>query len=322
MTRICISSGHGLHVRGASGHLDERNENVRVVDKVYELLTAAGVPVKKYHENTATTQNQNLNNIVNWHNAQTRDLDVSVHFNSGGGTGTEVLYVTQDVLAKKVSKAIADVAGWPNRGGKHRSDLFFLNNTEEPAILIEVCFVDSSSDADVYRRNFDPICHAIANSISGQTFAPPIEELPPADVATFTGPMSVFGGPDDTGVDTDEGLAMYSSVDQQPNIFLDYQPSGTSGLARRLNPAAFYVACRWDYEQTSKEYLRTVMVEVKAEGSDGRTRTQTAYVGDYGPHESTGRIADLSPGLAAALGLGTDDICTITVPLPQSGGAE
>jgi N-acetylmuramoyl-L-alanine amidase len=322
MTRIAISSGHGLHVRGASGYLDERDENVRVVDGVFDLLKADGVIVKKFHDNTSTSQNQNLNTIVNWHNAQDRDLDVSVHFNSGGGTGTEVLYVTQDQLAAKVSKAIADVAGWPNRGGKYRSDLFVLNNTEEPCILIETCFVDSSSDADTYRGKFAKICEAIAESISGQALAPPVGELPPAGVATFTGPMSVFGGPDDTGVDSDEGLAMYSSVDQQPNIFLDYQPSGTSGLARRLNPAAFYVACRWDYEQTSKEYLRTVMVEVKAEGSDGRIRTQTAYVGDYGPHESTGRVADLSPGLAAALGLGTDDICTITVPLPQSGGAE
>jgi hypothetical protein len=33
-------------------------------------------------------------------------------------------------------------------------------------------------------------------------------------------------------------------------------------------------------------------------------------------HESTGRASDLSPGLAAALGLTTDDICSVTVPLP------
>ena len=34
---------------------------------------------------------------------------------------------------------------------------------------------------------------------------------------------------------------------------------------------------------------------------------------DWGPHISTGRVADLSPGLAAALGLQTDDVVRITI---------
>ena len=38
MVSIVISSAHGLYVRGASGYLDERDESVRVVDKVYTLV--------------------------------------------------------------------------------------------------------------------------------------------------------------------------------------------------------------------------------------------------------------------------------------------
>ena len=34
---------------------------------------------------------------------------------------------------------------------------------------------------------------------------------------------------------------------------------------------------------------------------------------DWGPHISTGRVADLSPGLAKALGLQTDDVVRITI---------
>ena len=34
---------------------------------------------------------------------------------------------------------------------------------------------------------------------------------------------------------------------------------------------------------------------------------------DWGPHISTGRVADLSPGLAKALGLQTDEIVRITI---------
>jgi hypothetical protein len=47
---------------------------------------------------------------------------------------------------------------------------------------------------------------------------------------------------------------------------------------------------------------------------------------DWGPHASTGRVADLSPGLAAVLGLDTDDVVRITIsarraiPVKQSPG--
>ena len=55
----------------------------------------------------AMTSQTNLNTIVNWHNKQTRELDVSVHFNAYETTskpmGTECLYKTQEALAKEVS---------------------------------------------------------------------------------------------------------------------------------------------------------------------------------------------------------------------------
>ena len=41
--------------------------------------------------------------------------------------------------------------GFINRGAKKRTDLFFLNNTEMPAILMEVCFVDSEADTSSCR---------------------------------------------------------------------------------------------------------------------------------------------------------------------------
>jgi N-acetylmuramoyl-L-alanine amidase len=181
---IVISSGHGLYVRGASGYLDEVNEARRVVDQVTAYLQAAGVPVKMFHDNTSHSQNENLNTIVNYHNAQSRDLDVSVHFNAYQTTskpmGVEVLYVTQQKLAADVSLAIADAGDLINRGAKKRTDLFFLNNTHEPAILIETCFCDSRADADLYNANFDRICRAVVEAISG--VEAPVE--PPDEIET------------------------------------------------------------------------------------------------------------------------------------------
>jgi N-acetylmuramoyl-L-alanine amidase len=185
---IVISSGHGKYIRGASGYLDEVDEARKVVDRVAELWRDADVSVKTFHDNTSTSQNQNLNTIVNYHNAQTRDLDVSVHFNAYQTTskpmGVEVLYVTQSTLASQLSAAMAGVMGLPNRGGKYRSDLFFLNSTEMPAILIETCFVDSSADEAAYLNKFEDVCRRIAEVVGKITIGEPpdVEEPPPEEV--------------------------------------------------------------------------------------------------------------------------------------------
>jgi N-acetylmuramoyl-L-alanine amidase len=188
--RVVISSGHGLKVRGASGYLDEVDEARTVVEAVADLMLKSGVGVKTFHDDISDTQSENLEAIVDYHNAQDRDLDVSVHFNAYQTTskpmGCEVLYVTQQELASKTSEAIASSGDFTDRGAKYRDDLYFLNNTEQPAILLEVCFVDSSADAELYREKFGEICAAIASVISGQAIAgvpPPEPEQPPAEVS-------------------------------------------------------------------------------------------------------------------------------------------
>jgi peptidoglycan hydrolase-like protein with peptidoglycan-binding domain len=184
--RIVISSGHGKYIRGASGspvppQLDEVDEARKVVDKVAEFWRSSGVEVTTFHDNTSHDQNTNLNTIVNYHNShlQPHDLDVSIHFNAydGSAHGVECLYVTQQSLAKKVSDAVAAV-GFTNRGPKKRTDLFFLNNTEEPAILVEVCFCDHTGDSNTYRAKFDTVCWAIAQAISGQPITAPPAQPP------------------------------------------------------------------------------------------------------------------------------------------------
>lgn len=192
--KVVISSGHGLHIRGASGYLDEVNEARKVVETVAEFFRSMGVGVQTFHDNTSTSQDQNLRTICNYHNAQTRDYDVSVHFNAYSTTskpmGTEVFWVTQQTLAAKVSSGIATAGTFINRGAKPGGGLYFLNNTNKPAILIEVCFVDSSTDAELYRQHYNAICQSIAEAISGQQVPtepvePPIEPPtePPGEVS-------------------------------------------------------------------------------------------------------------------------------------------
>ena len=128
------------------------------------------------------------------------------------------------------------------------------------------------------------------------------------------GKMSTFGGPKDTGMSTDEGLALFTPADLQDSkysyLFLPTPPPGTTGLGRRLNPDKYYFACRWNYNDTPREFLKRALARVE---NPSNGRAADARPVDWGPNIATGRVADLSPGLATALGLQTDDVVRITI---------
>jgi N-acetylmuramoyl-L-alanine amidase len=310
--RIVMSSGHGAKISGANDIIKEHEEAVKVVNATAAALHNLGIQVVTYEDTVSTTQDQNLKRIVDFHNAQTRDLDVSIHFNANVHTskcvGTECWYMTQEKLANDIASSIARASGLIDRGPKYSSGLYFLNHTEEPAVLVEVCFVDSECDVQKYQAKFPEICGALAETLAGES-----GHKPDADGFYAKGPCSWFGGPEDTGVSPSEGLAFFYSVGDAPHLFLPEQPAGTSGLARRLNPNIFYVACRWDYEVTSKDMLAqpNQLALVKAKG-----REFYAWPADWGPHSDTNRVADLSPGLMEALDLTTDDEVEIIYPAP------
>jgi N-acetylmuramoyl-L-alanine amidase len=183
--RVAMSSGHGSRCAGASGLIEEHAEAVRVVNATAARLRSNGVTCNTFEDTTSTNQQQNLETIVAWHNSQTRDLDVFVHFNSAPPTpeprGTECYYVTQEGLAGEVAESIALASGLINRGAKY-GDLYVLNHTTAPAILVEICFVDSNADVNIYKRTFHNICGAIARAIAGgRGLARPPPPMPPAE---------------------------------------------------------------------------------------------------------------------------------------------
>ena len=192
--KIVISSGHSKKVRGAAGSprppmCEEVDEARKVTDRVAEVLSSIGVGVTVFHDDTSTSQSQNLDTIVRAHNsAGPHDLDVSTHFNAydGNAHGCEVLYTSPNgqKYAKKIVDAICAASGLTNRGAKERNDLAFLNGTNQApaAVLLEIAFCDNTSDCNIYRAKFNDICTAIAVAISGQEGVqpPPTEpERPP-----------------------------------------------------------------------------------------------------------------------------------------------
>lgn len=172
--RVAISSGHSHRDPGAVGIFREREENVRVADEICRLINLMqGHSAVVYHDNTSKNSRENVNGTAAWHNRQQRDWDVQIHFNSVAGgireaaIGTETLYRTPAnlVRARDVSRAIAKAGGFLDRGPKQRTNLGFLNQTAKPALMPEICFVNSRADERLFRGNFNAICHALATAL-------------------------------------------------------------------------------------------------------------------------------------------------------------
>jgi hypothetical protein len=295
--KIVISSGHGQLVRGASGYLDEVDEARKVVEQVAANLMSRGIGVITFHDNTSTSQSENLETIVNFHNAQTRDLDVSVHFNAYETTskpmGTEVLYVTQHELATTLSEAICRGGKFVNRGPKKRTDLYFLNNTSKPAVLIEVCFVDSSADANLYRSHFAAICQAIAQPT--QPTDPEIQVNNPAPIPDNQTDIiaTVFGGESDYNTSAYDPEKVLNDTDLYialPDRFTEERPLVC--VYNRVNGVAAKVEI-WDVGpwNTDDPYW------------DKGTRPQAETGTDMTGRKTNKAGIDLSPALAKLLGI-------------------
>ncbi len=137
--------------------------------KVGELLKKAGINITYTRTQVPANKKVELAERTNLANSVNADLFVSIHANSGGGTGTETLiYKTgteAEKLAKLVQKNIVNTLSLRDRGIKIRTDLWVLKRTNMPAILVELAFVDNVNDAFHLKNSKDKFAFAIANGI-------------------------------------------------------------------------------------------------------------------------------------------------------------
>lgn len=172
-----IDMGHSLSGAGtgASGLLSEVIENRKVGKRLIEMLKEKGHTVVDCSIDKASSTNEQLSGIVKKANAQKLDLFVSIHFNDGGGHGTEVYTCstassTAKTKAKEINSAVVGSCNFTNRGVK-TSNLYVLKNTVAPAVLVEVCFVDSAEDKD--KLNTEAVAKALFKGITGVDYVAP-----------------------------------------------------------------------------------------------------------------------------------------------------
>lgn len=327
--RIAIDAGHGMGNRtpglldpgACAGGVREADVALAYALALNAALTAVGMPTWLTRESNLEPTPVSTRAMMAARAGCT--VFVSLHLNAAESTaarGLEVLYrAPKDLpLARELQRRLAAFTGFVNRGTKMRTDLAVLKFAPGPAVLIELGFITNAAERVMLTdsKTQARIVAAIAGVLREMFTSPK-----PA-VLEWRGKMSTFGGPDDMGVSPAEGLALLVPTDVDhprfKSLFLPAQPPGTTGLARRLNPHALYVACRWPYTDLPeegrklwKQHLRSVYARV----SNPRTGlTLEAMPVDWGPNERTTRVADLSPGLADKLALETDDDCIVTIP--------
>lgn len=263
---INVHGGHNRIVPGASGYLDEVTEDRAVTAQVIAKLRALGHTVYDCTDDSGRTQGQNLANIVHACNAHAADLDVSIHLNSGGGTGTEVLVYSDTGeaagYAVKICAAISEL-GYRNRGVMERKNLYVLRRTTAPALLVECCFVDSAADAQ--RFDADKMAAAIVRGITGQTAA---DTGSAAETTTQAAPAEPQSGK--LTVDGEIGAETIKAFQRLLGTPDDGYISGQPASRKKYWPAICDSACGWTGGKSQFVAAMQSAVGASVDGSLGK----------------------------------------------------
>ena len=171
MATIVIDAGHGGYDAGAvNGSRYEKNDNLRMAMAVGERLKKCGVNVIYTRTSDVFVPLLERSRISNNNSA---NLFVSFHRNSASNpaaNGVETLIYSNASnkslqVAEAIQQALANVGIQSNRGVK-RANLSVLRETNAPAILIELGFINNIQDNELFDNKFDAYADAIARTLA------------------------------------------------------------------------------------------------------------------------------------------------------------
>lgn len=192
---IVLDPGHGGSATGATaGGYAEKNITLAIALKLRRVLEACGARVVMTRDRDRDVDLSARPALANSIHA---DFFISIHNDAcshpGEASGTTTYYHMEDpssrALANCVQQAVAAVTGLPSRGARSDSSLYqhglaVLRESQMPAILIEVAYIDNPVDR---RKLIDPnfqekvaeaICRGLRLYIEGH---PQTALLLPAD---------------------------------------------------------------------------------------------------------------------------------------------
>ena len=167
---IMLDAGHGGTDPGAvyNGRR-EKDDTLRLVLAIGQILQNRGVDVE--YTRTTDIYETPFQKAMEANEAGV-DYFVSIHRNSFEQdnivSGVESLVYDLSGIKYRMAENInanLETVGFVNLGVKARPNLVVLKRTKMPAVLVEVGFLNSNTDNQLFDENFDDIALAIAEGI-------------------------------------------------------------------------------------------------------------------------------------------------------------
>ena len=170
MALVVLDAGHGGANPGATYNgRQEKDDALALVLAIGPILEANGVEV--YYTRTSDIYESPYQKAMEANNIGA-DYFVSIHRNSSPYpnqyTGIESLvynrYSEAARLAYNINTQLEQI-GFVNQGVNERPGLVVLNSTQMPAVLVEVGFINTDADNQLFDERFNDIAQAIADGI-------------------------------------------------------------------------------------------------------------------------------------------------------------
>lgn len=175
MPTIVLDPGHGGYDPGAvNGKTREADIVLKIGLQLRDELKRHGFRVVMTRESDVSPSGDAVKSnelaarsrIANQAGA---DFFLSLHVNAGGGRGAEVFVYKDGGKARPLAQKIVDgvagiVGGYHGTAVKDGSGLYVVKNTQAPAALLEIGFIDSD-DLPKILANIDKFAPVIARSV-------------------------------------------------------------------------------------------------------------------------------------------------------------
>ena len=167
---IMLDAGHGGRDPGAvyNGR-QEKDDTLRLTLAIGEILQNNGIDVD--YTRTTDVYESPYQKAMEANEAGV-DFFVSIHRNSfpqdNAVSGVESLVFNKEGIKYEMAQNInaqLETVGFVNLGVQARPNLVVLRRTKMPAVLVEVGFINSDVDNQLFDANFSDIAQAIANGI-------------------------------------------------------------------------------------------------------------------------------------------------------------
>lgn len=167
---IMLDAGHGGRDPGAvyQGR-SEKDDTLQLVLALGEILQNNGIDVE--YTRTTDVYESPYEKAMEANNAGV-DFFISIHRNSyptdNVVSGVESLVYDLSGIKLQMAENIneqLETVGFVDKGVKARPNLVVLKRTKMPAVLVEVGFINSNVDNQLFDENFEDIALAIATGI-------------------------------------------------------------------------------------------------------------------------------------------------------------